>query len=652
MNHRYSKVWTHDQSLLINNGNNNNNNNDNNNNIIILITFLATILLLTFIIKSPDSIIRKNPFSNDNKMKKIQIDSRHNLLIDIDFCNIKNIQKFIREQSLICNDENIVFTGFSKEITFKELNNKSIVMGYLLVNFAVFMHLYDKLDSCTKNKGKGFLDSFVRELSYNLCINDELNIFFIQDIIYKITTFLGIYMSWDYKDTNISLEAARFINTKLKSLYFPLNQNFEYKGIVAACNLFGFIMARILDCRISLKSDITTYRNEKKLFELQPGDSIISKIKKNQISLIWDVQVNKDLGFTGSLPSGQIYTNCQKYDKLHALSCQAQLLKQIDCTVSDNLSNMVDDINFKIRHNKLPIPNLNMFYSLERKYIQPLKTDIAKVKENYGIQVIPTIKYLRFFTESLVFATRALSLDTTNQPALIYDTLEDTTIGLYDLMSVSPIFMTDNDLNNIISFKKAGLIYKADQKDYNNTPLITITKNIDNSCVFIIDDTRAIKYQSNVNLTFNPGLWYSELIDLNIRENKIIITRLIHNNSNTEYKMNMDNEGKTYTFKNKTLAKTEQIYCMNSNLWTWSISDISNKEILSKVNHMGDVYTIKPPVNFHTPIMKNDNYWLLCPSFNYGRYDIIKILPVTNDEMKATITFKYSEQHHGQWMAI
>ena len=67
---------------------------------------------------------------------------------------------------------------------------------------------------------------------------------------------------------------------------------------------------------------------------------------------------------------------------------------------------------------------------------------------------------------------------------------------------------------------------------------------------------------------------------------------------------------------------------------------------------MGDVYTIKPPVNFHTPIMKNDNYWLLCPSFNYGRYDIIKILPVTNDEMKATITFKYSEQHHGQWMAI
>ena len=118
----------------------------------------------------------------------------------------------------------------------------------------------------------------------------------------------------------------------------------------------------------------------------------------------------------------------------------------------------------------------------------------------------------------------------------------------------------------------------------------------------------------------------------------------------TEYTMNMDNDGGIYTFKTKTLTKTQQIYFMNSNIWNWSIYDIFDNETISQINHKGDIYKIKSPVNYHTPIMKNDNYWLLCPSFNYGRYDKIKI--TTDDKMKVTITFKYSDQHHGQWMAI
>ena len=591
---------------------------------------------------------------------KIVDTTRHNFLLIPNSNDINEILiQFIKEHCLDTNKYRSL-GGISKSLTFKELQTKTKGLEHMLMHFTTLMHVCinenltkKQMDPKFKNIGIGFLDSFVRELSRTLTISHKLNFYFIQNTIFKITTFLGLYICWKYNNPQVAYEAARFINTKLRSLYQPTHQKFEYKGVGTACNLFGFLSARILDSKMSLNNihiqDWNTYEVEKKMFSLQPGDSVVRTNKKS--SLIWEMHINKDLGFMGALPSGQIYTNCQKYDKLYALSCQAQLIKHIDATISDNLSNMVDEMNRKIRHNSIAIPNLNMFYSLERKYVQPLKTSQV---DNYGIETIPTLKYLRYFDESMVFATRGMSLDTIKQPALIYDTLEDTTIGLYDIMSVSPILST-NDNTGIIPFNKAGLIYNFDNTSYDYMCLMTSLNNITNSCVFVIDDTRAIKVQTNINFTFNPNLWYSELIDIDVGNKLIIITRIIDNKSATlKYKMNMDDNGNTFTIETNMVCKSVQTYKIESHMWNWVIYE-NDSDLPETIEHNGDNYRIMPPVNFNTPIMKNGKYWLLCPDFNNGKYDEIKILlPSLESESKVDdmVTFEYSRHTHGQWVVV
>ena len=298
-----SKVWTQEPFKVLPS--------DNKSNSIIFVALLISFLIMA-LIGTSGPLVYQNRNKSDlvmnesNKLKNIQIYTRHNLL-NIDIDDTDKVVKFIREQS-ISNGKFIMLEGFSRDISYKELVIKSIIMEYFLMNFATLMYVFSndrkQLKPHIKHMGKGFLDSFVRELSHTLTISNELNSYFIQNTIYKITTFLGMYISWNHNDHQVALEAARAINTKLNSLYMPTNLKFEYKGIIAGCNLFGFIMARILDSKMSLNNtqDLHTYKSEKKIFELKSGDSILCTNKSEQSSLIWEVQINKDLGFKGALP--------------------------------------------------------------------------------------------------------------------------------------------------------------------------------------------------------------------------------------------------------------------------------------------------------------------------------------------------------------
>ena len=122
--------------------------------------------------------------------------------------------------------------------------------------------------------------------------------------------------------------------------------------------------------------------------------------------------------------------------------------------------------------------------------------------------------------------------------------------------------------------------------------------------------------------------------------------------------MNMDDAGNTFTIQINTVCKIVQIYKINSQKWNWEVYEhehyADNNYLPDVIKHNGDDYRIMSPVNFNTPIMKNEKYWLLCPDFNNSKYNKIKILlpSFEPDKVDDVVTFKYSKQNHGQWMAV